>query len=440
MTTYEIFYSAHFNWYHTVCKAVGLLASEFDIEEENVNEVRFKDLPTIQSYLVSSHLSKVRPNYSLFRVEVKIVGTSSSIVNIHSTWADSQAFSFLDAKDSLFQELERQNLQDLMPKTILIPWDVKTEDQLTVILNSDVLPHPNNLLKSAVGSGGSALYFVNTLSDVLEVVKSHANRAMQFEGFIDGLKKSNNGKVPSWSIQRLISPVYSLKHSCKTQVRVYVVKCMNSLYICNSFEVRLPYWDNTSTCLEEFNSSSRSDNVNLQRSDIESILVGEGCAIPYNEGRNKSETQRFHLDEIDDLSGSYMAIHTVVSTAFKALATPIQINDDNESNQYDFHRNNQFKTNRIAVAGIDVVVEIACKSTSDLHDKHIRNGFRAYIIEVNSNPALASPDKRMSDKYKAHLDNFIYGIVKLGLNASVDSYNESAIFDIDGNQLFTKLS
>lgn len=281
------------------------------------------------------------------------------------------------------------------------------------------MPFKGSLLKAALGAGGFGLYFVETMEDALSVIKAHAARAAKFEGFMEQLIVTH-GKVPDWSLQRLISPVRSTVKGCKTQIRAYVVKRGKNIYLYNRFEVRLPSWNDDA-------SETTDNNVSTTIGSVESELIGEGNARPYNQGRSKSDTDRVLLEEISELNGSEKSIFAVVRSAMSALYPFIE---NQTSASVDITRNEAAFQNisHLAIAALDLLVEYSDNIDQiDGYDEYCIDGFRAYIVELNSNPAMPGQSKRMSEKYYHHIKDFVKNLIILGLSDKDNTVNESFI-------------
>jgi hypothetical protein len=162
----------------------------------------------------------------------------------------------------------------------------------------------------------------------------------------------------------------------------------------------------------------------------------EGCnARPYNKGRMKAETMRLTLDEVPQIAHMNEAITQTLHLAMTALKSVISEAADlpecssrsecaSESNDNDIHINKS----RMAIAGIDLMI-----SKSNPHfvsSKYDGSGafgsqycdhpsnFTPLIVELNNNPAIPKPGKRMSEKYKSHLQDLVFNIIKLVLTTS----------------------
>jgi hypothetical protein len=406
----EINYTTHFNWNWIVESSIFRLKRRFAHQHSlsddslTITNPRFRDL--LSAKVNSKEDKKLKPKFALFRVEIMYRDVLSYV------WADSQAFSFLDAKDSLYRHLLDVHKAHLMPGTIMIPWDTFDRSQLLELISAHAqihgqgqrsvdenqLPFRKCLLKAALGAGGFGLYFVDSIDDIIAVIRAHAKRASKYEGFLEELASSNAGSIPNWSLQRYIYTIESKANSCKTQVRAYVVKRGSKLYAYRQYEVRMPYWTTT--------SDDDSDGYKL-KNVAEEELVGDGKAVPYNHHRNKEETNRMLLEEVEELVDAASAIHKVVIEAFLGLQTSITSQNEESATEID-------EEQHLAIAAIDLVVE-RCSSDDDEEDACSSRGYRAYILELNSNPAIAGEKKRMSDRYREHLQRFVTSLMVFGL-------------------------
>jgi len=367
----ELYYTTHHNWAWVVALGLGQLG---DSTKRAVTKCsRARDLPSQQHG---------RPEYALFRVE-RESGTEA----VRGVWCTSKALEFLDAKDALYEHLPPET----MPETILLDWDCTCDDGN---IKSFLQRHSNKvLLKAALGSGGSGLYFVDSCEDVLAVMQGHAARAQREEGFLDKLRLENGGRVPKWSLQALLQPV--LVSWRKSQVRAYIVFIEGDdddephCYFYSSFEVRLPNWE-----------AETATAAHTAMDDYESEVCGGGGAVPYNRGRIKADTERLLVSECAELSGAQEAIEKTITAAFSSLR-PALVRRKGDSNRAYV---------KVAVIGADLLLEQRCcpgDSSSLLVAK---------ILEVNNNPAMANPEKhRMSLLYKEHLVTFFHGLVELSM-------------------------
>ena len=390
----QVFYFCHHNWEWVIDDGVKKLQHQSQFRDYAfIKSNRSRDLPSVRH-----SKQKVKAVYSLFRFELTADDIPTKMI-----WACSQAFGFLDPKDSLYKLLDANGCQDVMPKTYLIPWDLSDISALQSIIGHD-FSFDQFLLKSSLGSGGFGIYFIDNAESVIEVVKGHANKAKSHSGFIEGLIASY-GDVPSWNLQRRVFPV-CINGLRKTQVRVYVVRCNRQLYMYRNFEVRSPIWDSTAE------ASGNAQEI------VEKEYVGEGTAIPYNSSRVKAETDRLTLSEVEELKDSYDAVEVVVRKAFSSLREVINSHDDVELlNSFDCP-----DKSILGIAGVDLVVEHLTNEAAE--DELIRNGFRAYIVELNNNPAMAGSSKKMSSSYRDHLSDFVQSMALLGLaDGSNDAFS-----------------
>ena len=141
--------TTHFNWDWVVKEALPISfitlkdskysihiawdqqnASPADNDSTHIGIVPFRELLSVQRHKINQPDSRVKPSFALFRVELH----GSDLSTNSSVWADSQAFSFLDAKDSLYVHLNQVNIANVMPATIMIPWNISSVADLTKLL------------------------------------------------------------------------------------------------------------------------------------------------------------------------------------------------------------------------------------------------------------------------------------------------------------------
>jgi hypothetical protein len=476
-----IHYTVHHNWSWIFSEAILQLSNNKTVSTFTNTDIhlydRCRELPSQKRKLSS----KEKVKYALFRVEIesnedpsKAVETKETI----STWATSLAFAFLDPKDALYRELRNNDAGHLMPPTTLLKWDVTDVEEI------GEMPSFPAILKAALGSGGFGLYFVNDREDVLSIIKAHAIRARTFDGFLESLKKDYGGEVPYWSLQSLVNSYRvcgdrstsngnsERKSMCddnrsryedednenpenqkgkRCQIRVYVVSCGSQMYMYETFESRIPSWDvDLDDALTSSSSTFTSSHMNAadtpsSESEINDINVEteekiltieeferyccEGTnARPYNKDRNKSVTDRFVFDELEELLIGKEIVQTCVHDAMIALKIPIlnQIKGHSDviKNDECLHNNDKFysKHSEMAIAGIDLMLEVPSGQQND------SPVLTAYILEINNNPAMAGESKRMSELYKEHLIDFAKNLIQLGLSFGTEHSGFQRIF------------
>ena len=249
----------------------------------------------------------------------------------------------------------------------------------------------------------------------------------------------------------------------RCQIRVYVVFCGGHLYMYNTFEARMPSWDvdldevltPPSKMISRKNSSesgtsdppiyagdqnkssttkstsgetesnhripenktlldSTSEKKILSVEEFEEYCCSTSGARPYNKDRNKSVTERFIFDELDDLlfTDAKHAVGNCVRDAMNALKIPILEQTLLES----YNESMNHKHQEMAIAGIDLMLEISEENSNNEKSTVRAPVLTAYILEINNNPAMAGEDKKMSFKYKDHLISFVKNLLLLGLN------------------------
>lgn len=365
-----IHYTGHINWNWVLDEALQ------SIQYDGVRKERRKTLP-------SAAIFDGPNSYALFRIERKIAESN----HIYSAWATSRCLEFLDPKDALYRELLQCGMQNSMPRTQLLDWD-STQEGVAVSL-----PTIPALLKAPLGSGGDSLYYVNDKNDVLAVIKEHATKAASVPGFIDSLIEQY-GKVPQWSLQEIYPSIKIARNSRNCQIRAYLVFCGGNLYLYTSYEVRQPFWE--SSCCD----TTSAEIAPMLKADISFVQTSN--AVPYNFGRSKVGTERMLLDEVEELSGESVqsTITNLMTTTFAAIQSSIQahFSPDIYCEQNDSEC--LLTMSELAIAGVDLMMDA---------------NLNAKIVELNNNPAMPSPQKHMSPKYKQHLIEFVSNIIQLGL-------------------------
>lgn len=437
----ELYFTTHYNWNWMITAAFQQLTSsssspQDDDEHSSLSSSsssvyhthyckNFKQMPT---YVLNQ---ATKAGYSLFRVDVLNTPLMSTSTEIDSILArvrvDSPALSFMDPKDVLCRELHTRQVIDVMPDTALIPWDI--EDYLDSF-SFPAFPTLPALLKAPLGSGGFGLYFVYHKEDILQVIHQHRKRAEAERQTLASIQKQEcYSKFPlSWSLQAMINPIrcdipllqedinnpdfHQKTLNRKSQIRVYLVECNGHLYMYDKVEVRFPLWDLDldQVLKEETASYGQGDllshpRTNVWSDEVEEECCGKGHARPYNEGRNKKYTDRYLVDEIEELRPCLDPIKNCVRKAFKAMKDRIIQNVD-RCEFGDVSREQAASTQKasMAILGIDLLA-------TQLTD----GSYQAYIVEVNNNPAMPAENKRMSNQYKQHLIEFGMSLILLGI-------------------------
>lgn len=366
----ELHYTSHRNWSWVVESVLGDACWEFGTPKQLHSFSR--QMPSRAAGI------RVKPQYALFRVDLVYSSPDNSI---YSAWATSQAMEFLDPKDALYRYLSSRGRSDVMPPTLLVPWDCTTLHQLEI--PEVLIPRIGKpvMLKAALGSGGYGLYFIEDIADILPIARNHAVKAGSVDNFIENLRR-DYGCVPCWSLQYLV-PSIKLNDGRKCQFRSYVVVAGCEMYMYGNIEARIVCWDASVVSQDRL------------RTDEEAFCAGS-TARPYNHGRLKANTERILIDEIAELKAGQEALSECTFKAFRALRPDIE-------SRMEEIVNLDSTSCRLAVAGVDLLL------TSD---------YKAYIVEINNNPAMPGETKKMSRAYRKHLKDLVSDIVKLGLSGS----------------------
>jgi hypothetical protein len=206
---------------------------------------------------------------------------------------------------------------------------------------------------------------------------------------------------------------------------------------------------------ESLDSLGDSAEETMTVDEFEAYCCSGGNARPYNQDRNKSITERFIFEELPDLEFAKETVGNCVRDAMKALHVPIfhQMNANSQvanltevgaihGSDSDRLQNltsigksslndklqgtstsnlNDKSPTEMAICGIDLMLEIVENDFIGMEEKFLRSSkpeFRAFILEVNNNPAMASNGKLMSTKYRNHLIQFAKNTLLLGLGES----------------------
>lgn len=396
----KCFFTCHHNWRWVVeagCERCcdGLL--------DSTKVSRFKELPGYQMAIKT---------YALFRLDIR--SASETLLRVGTT---NVCMEHLDPKDALFRIMDNEVYRSCMPMNYLISWDAESFSFIPAQFPM--------LLKAPLGSGGYGLYYVYNWEDVRQLLNGHKRRAEKEVNFLDSLR-NDYGEVPSWSLQRIIPSVKYIFNGIprKCQFRGYLVICHGKLFLYKHYEVRMPLWnidiDNTIRREHELykNSALQSSSMaatltsarNRWSYEVENECCGSGHARPYNEERNKSQTERFLLSEVfpheTHETESFSCVYGALRACLLHLARGIQASIEQ-------HRNHALEAEieaSLAIAGVDLLVEELCDAVGQVRR------YQAYVVELNNNPAMANPDKhRMSQRYKLHLIEFAKNTMELGI-------------------------
>lgn len=373
-----------------------------------------------------------KPTYALLRVDVVVPSsgsrTKSTTIQLR---ASSESFGYLDPKDALYREVAAAQAQPCMPNTHLIAWDTESE------VSQSVFPSCPALLKAALGSGGFGLYFVYTPRDIQEVVLAHRRRAEGVPGFLDGLRR-DYGTVPDWSLQQLVPSVRMRSmDGRRCQLRAYVVECNGLLYLYDTYEARVPWWNidldqvlqdelalsrQTSSGPPVGNDAVAPPAAPRWSAEVENECCGAGNARPYNEQRNKGRTERYLIEEVPELNHSAVraAIHNCVRSCMQAIKPGVLQRSKGAVTSTPSSSGSEIAPSTLAIAGVDLLISGDCAA-----------GFTAVIVEINNNPAMPAPHKHMSPLYRAHLVDMAANIMKLGVSAAGRSGENNGIGALD---------
>jgi hypothetical protein len=206
---------------------------------------------------------------------------------------------------------------------------------------------------------------------------------------------------------------------------------------------------------ESLDSLGESAEETMTVDEFETYCCSGGNARPYNQDRNKSITERFIFEELPDLEFAKETVGNCVRDAMKALHVPIlhQMNANsqvaNPSEVGVIHGSDSGRLQNLtsiekftlsdklqdgcisnlddksptemAICGIDIMLESVENDFIGEEEKFSKSSkpeFRAFILEVNNNPAMASNGKLMSIKYRKHLIQFVKNSLLLGLGES----------------------
>ena len=257
--------------------------------------------------------------------------------------------------------------------------------------------------------------------------------AAQEDGFLNRLKDSYNGQVPSWSLQEYVRSVLVCGGK-KCQIRVYAVACNEHMYIYKTPEVRIPFWSVDNSDNKDTNDSTSVDGFEAQCCEASN-------AIPYNRNRVKAETNRLLLSEVEEIQHAHSAILATVRSALLSLKPSILSHSRRSSPTetegerggdgahglpHDSTDECHIDSRSMAIAGIDLMLKETYYVNDESRDIGTETSLHSgatdksvvltpLIIELNNNPAMPSPNKRMSALYREHISRFVESVIRLGI-------------------------
>ena len=181
------------------------ISTTIPLKNEKQSPIRGTD-DTNYKILLSSHgilpiLDDLDDKDSL----VRTIHNKKQIANIHASNQQRKQHCFKRSDD----------FYDFHPKSILLDWDISSEDcakriqpmfpylcrefstKTEIMLASSSSSSSVAILKTPLGSRGEGVFFVSTFSEVYDLIQSHQQRAKQETGFLDMLY-CWKGRIPSW--------------------------------------------------------------------------------------------------------------------------------------------------------------------------------------------------------------------------------------------------
>jgi hypothetical protein len=304
----------------------------------------------------------------------------------------SGALDLLDNKDTFVETLKSSGLSYLSPPSTLIKWDEEniTNDMFPVTIPSAVSnvsstsSKPAWVLKTALGSQGMGIYFVQSIEDVEKHILVEARNARQYDGFLNEIQQKY-GRLPHWVLQSQV-PSLLVRNGRKCHLRTYVLVVEREdsreidVYVYTRHEVRI--------ASAVFDAESYADR---------------GSHI--TNGAGKDLTERCLTTDVPELEGIEDELHMWVSHAFKALKNQLlegvaaareqdvlRINAEAHHLGEDMRGDGSYPPTetRFAFAGVDIMVD---SRWSKLEGGSLRRSLGDetagpfFILEVNRNPA-----------------------------------------------------
>lgn len=332
--------------------------------------------------------------------------------------------------------------------------------------------------------------------DVEEIIRCHRKKAEEKDGFLQDLCNTfygfNTNSELAWSLQDVVSgvrvrsplqsdgdhlrtgqsPIVAEIERRRCQVRAYVVMVNGALYLYTTYEVRLPCWniDLDATLAAEHAMYNTNKRVVASSGDVHQVgvreagestfsanwsdeLENEYCGLghgrPYNEHRNKGQTERYLLSELPELQGCESAVTDCMVELFtkmkpvllhrqrtsasqsgtkpskdglghifdaeaiiKALESAHLRGTEEEAVPAD---GQQCTRADVVIVGVDLVLNC---TTNTVAGEEPARSFSAKIVEINNNPAMPAEGKNMSALYREHLVSFVGSTIALAVAAT----------------------
>jgi hypothetical protein len=210
-------------------------------------------------------------------------------------------------------------------------------------------------------------------------------------------------------------------------VRAYVALCEHGdrvgVYLLRDLEVRMPSWDvdldqTLATSPQAHGAVEKpadgaeagrlaadfASGQTLSMEEFEEVCCAGGVGRPYNQDRNKADTERVMLHEVPELAAANDLVLATVRDAMMALQPAIVARRTRDALTKEGHA--AANRTQMAVAGLDLLVE---------REQPDSGAFRAYLVEINNNPAIPQQHRKRSPLYHAHLVRTVANMIRLGL-------------------------
>ena len=301
-------------------------ALEAALADRSAPVTRLSQLPSYRFRPVSR--PHVRPPLqSLFRVERDSAVTDDDRVCV---WITARGpFEFLDAKDALTLAAQRAGVADVLPLSVVWPWDAHKDDGIAACasavnagLGSPIAPADALVIKPACGSRGDGIAYVASPHAALYLLRRHAEAAEMAEremGFLTRLRAEHGGRIPGWVLQQRIVPFGGPSHPAQLRAHVAYVRRRGSgsgsLHIFAEHEVRRVgfggrklQFDTTAsaTCTAgTIDPAGDAGDVVAEESGEDTTAGIGSVSHPYqmhNEFRERGETVRMLVDDWPELA------------------------------------------------------------------------------------------------------------------------------------------
>ena len=297
--------------------------------------------------------------------------------NAKYAWSTLPAFDLFYLKDDLVRAINRAGCSNLVPKSVLLDWNTYPAIQEEILKLFRSNRDGPLVLKSAIGSGGKGIEFVNSEKELLQIISQHSEKEKTEP--TDKLTKQNNNS--SWVLQQHIRSL--LINGRKCHIRAYIL-VYDKIYLYKTMEVRVAesMYNNTEN---HANWKDRSAHI--------------------TNGGGRDKTKRYLISEISELAGLENNIQDFLIKLLNGLKDQIIFSILNEENKSGKN------IERYAFFAVDIMVD---------EDK------RLWLLEFNRRPAVP-PQEVLSKAFRNHLIELTTSLCNFVLEDMHDNFIDLGI-------------